>query len=1195
MKGKKIIVSALAATMVAAPIATLNSVGNKAFADASTLEENYTVLGPGFSVSRNDYPAKATKNKSVEFKKFETTTSGEYAEVTVVDPLGNTVTTTAGSSADKLQFTPEIAGVYTYKFKMYKGTENDQTSVASTYELTLTVTGDSGTIEMPENSYFIVPTEFKKGSKLTVPMPNCFINDGEDKVDFEQSATKDGATIEAYLKRGSDEIKLNYVAGTGSDVDKVAHFESAEALNETGTYRLVYRLKYTAGDSSTASVVAVSGDKSIRVKDSLTSTKLYASYATTPSGSAEAGAKYNLVDLNVALSENSTNYIDAFTKITVKHIGSGEFMNVNYDDMTFRPTQKGTYLVTYKAMIPSLGLESDELTYSITNVTDSTAPSLYLTGSYKVDSTTGKVSSQNDVDLTDMDIDLVYDEIGDLSSNLKSYYQLDTIGSNGKQVTVKIPAAFVRDQFNGANKITVTRALYVSTNTTDTGKLKLVKADQSEYAYNEVAEYTFYENTDTANGKFGVGSYVVKYTATDEAGNVYTSENYAITIKSADSITKDSTTSKVNVPTVTFALDDETIKADGKLTFEAPTTSDAYDRNLDTKVYYFADGNLSSTEVETKIRNMTDVKTFKNADKNDDGQYELNIESAINGVTSPSHIYIVAVSRNSYNNDKLELNRNFVIRKIKLIGSTNDTTAPVVSDAFANAGELSTAITGANKGKTGSINENGYVDASTKKALFDQNETITIPSMKFTDADANVNFTIKVSYVRNGKQVVIDATSNGYEHTVTESGDNFTHEISGASFTASYAKLYTITVIAVDSNQNSTIVSFGIRVNDTEAPAVYVVNESKFSKTLEYGDTFTIPAPTIYDDGEVDENGTWTWSAKIDDKFVQQNISSEVREFKPTKTGTYVIIYNCKDTAGNEAAQREYTLNVKATVKPEIGFAWIMDSNDIAWDNDADNQSEVAVPMAYATDKYFSDAIVVGTPKITDGKGDEVTVAVDADSRSYKFTPKTQGKYTVTYYALSEKTGLSETRTITLNIGDTQAPTLEWENKENDLKQTVEVGDKWTFKFNMIKVEDDSDSDLQTIINDILANGVSETSLKTLKNYATISMTKDGSSVAYEIVDNGLQYTFDSTGDYTFKIELKDKAGNSTGTEYTYTITAKEVEKEETKKDNKVGTILIVLSVVILAGVVTYFVVTTKKVDKKVAESKDKKDKKNKK
>lgn len=1202
MKGKKIIVSALAATMVAAPIATLNSVGNKAYAD--TLEENYTVLGPGFSVSRADYPAKANKNKAVKFKAFTTSTTGEYAEVTVVDPLGKTVTVADDSESGYKTFTPNIAGVYTYKFKKYKGTgENNatQTSVASTYELTLTVSGDNGTIEMPENSYFVVPTEFKKGSKLSVPMPNCFVNDGEEKVDFEQSATKDGATIEAYLLKGSVKTPLTYVAGTGSDADKLAHFETAEALSETGTYKLVYQLKYAdpTASGATASVVAVSNSKSIRVKESLTSTKLYASYATTPSKSAEAGAKYNLVELNVALSENSTNYVEAFTKITVKHIDSGELMDIDYDNMTFKPTKTGNYLVTYKAMIPSLGLESDELTYSIINVADTTQPVLYLTGDYKVDATTGKVTAPGETgkDLTDMDIDLVYDEIGDLSSNLKSYYQLSTDGSYGKQVTVKIPAAFVKDQFSGANKITVTRALYVSTNTTDTGKLKLVKADSSEYAYNEVAEYTFYEQADTASGRFGAGSYVVKYTATDETGNVYTSENFSITIKAYNSITNDSTTGKVNVPTVTFALDNETVKADGKLTFDAPTATDSYDRNLDTKVYYFADANsLNSTEVETKIRNMSDVKTLINANKNDDDKYVLDIEKAVEGVSGAAYVYVVAVSRNSYNNEKLELNRNFVVKKIKLIGGTDDIAAPTITGPFASATELSTAIVNANEGKTGTgtIDENGYIDASAKKAMFDQNETIVIPSMKFNDADANVNFTVKVSYVRNGKQVVIDATGNGFKHTVAESAGQYTHTISGASFTASYAKLYTVTVIAVDSNQNSAIVSFGIRVNDTEAPAVYVVNESKFAKTLEYGDTFTIPAPTIYDDGEVDENGTWTWSVKFDDKFIKENTPSEVREFTPAKAGTYVIIYNCKDAAGNVAAQREYTLNVKATVKPEIELAWVMDSYDFDWDSEASTQNEINIPMASAKDKYFADAIIVGAPKVTDGKGDEVAVTTDTTTNSYKFTPKTQGKYTVTYYALSEKTGLSQTKVVTLNVGDTNAPTMEWTNKETDLKQTVSVGDKWTFKFDMIKVEDDND-DLQKTINDIIASGVSETSLKNLKDYATITMTKDGKAVSYEIIDNGLQYTFDSTGDYTFKIEMKDRAGNSTGTEYTYTITAKEVEKEETKKDNKIGTILIVLSVVILAGVVTYFVVTTKKVDKKAVESKDKKDKKNKK
>ena len=54
---------------------------------------------------------------------------------------------------------------------------------------------------------------------------------------------------------------------------------------------------------------------------------------------------------------------------------------------------------------------------------------------------------------------------------------------------------------------------------------------------------------------------------------------------------------------------------------------------------------------------------------------------------------------------------------------------------------------------------------------------------------------------------------------------------------------------------------------------------------------------------------------------------------------------------------------------------------------------------------------------------------------------------------------------------------------------------------------------------------------------------------------------------------------------------SRQVEAEETTNDSTVGTVLIVLSVVILAGVVAYFAITTKQVDSKSKKS-DKKDEK---
>ena len=172
---------------------------------------------------------------------------------------------------------------------------------------------------------------------------------------------------------------------------------------------------------------------------------------------------------------------------------------------------------------------------------------------------------------------------------------------------------------------------------------------------------------------------------------------------------------------------------------------------------------------------------------------------------------------------------------------------------------------------------------------------------------------------------------------------------------------------------------------------------------------------------------------------------------------------------------------------------------------------------------------------------------------------------------------------------------MTWFDKEKDFTATTNIGDSWTFKFNMIDIEDNED-DMSTIIDEILKDGVTATAMNELSEYATITMKdSDNKNVAYTIADGGLKYTFDKSGNYTFKIVLKDKAGNSTGNSYSYTITVNEEgEAENNTNDSSVGTILIVLSVVILAGVVAYFAITTKQVDTKSKGKKsDKKDEKN--
>ena len=83
------------------------------------------------------------------------------------------------------------------------------------------------------------------------------------------------------------------------------------------------------------------------------------------------------------------------------------------------------------------------------------------------------------------------------------------------------------------------------------------------------------------------------------------------------------------------------------------------------------------------------------------------------------------------------------------------------------------------------------------------------------------------------------------------------------------------------------------------------------------------------------------------------------------------------------------------------------------------------------------------------------------------------------------------------------------------------------------------------------------------------------SETGEEEADNNVKtYTFETAGEYTLTFTAKDTAGNS----QVYTKTIKVVSEESKKTDvtTVVGTILIVVSLAILAGVIVYFARTPK-------------------
>ena len=101
----------------------------------------------------------------------------------------------------------------------------------------------------------------------------------------------------------------------------------------------------------------------------------------------------------------------------------------------------------------------------------------------------------------------------------------------------------------------------------------------------------------------------------------------------------------------------------------------------------------------------------------------------------------------------------------------------------------------------------------------------------------------------------------------------------------------------------------------------------------------------------------------------------------------------------------------------------------------------------------------------------------------------------------------------------------------------------------------------------------------------------DGTTELTNLGTDGQNYKWKltETGSYTLSVAVKDEAG-MTNT-YKYTIEVPSEEAEDKTVSPVVGTVLVVVSVVILAGVVIYFVISSrKKATAKVTRTRKKKD-----
>ncbi len=471
---------------------------------------------------------------------------------------------------------------------------------------------------------------------------------------------------------------------------------------------------------------------------------------------------------------------------------------------------------------------------------------------------------------------------------------------------------------------------------------------------------------------------------------------------------------------------------------------------------------------------------------------------------------VIYMAKDCSNNEGNGADKNGLIKTLDIL-NTNETTSPTIENVQDSLGSFDQYTT---------ISLNGVVNGSGTKIRVSD------------DIDTNVQLKIMVSV--NGEVV-----EEGLEMTtlLTKSASTGSiREVTSADFVANRAGDYVVNYIAYDHAGNYTVQSSTFTVVSKATPVLIVNN---YSTEMELGEAY-IPQANVYIDGQLDENA---------------NIKTEVQG-DINAIGTVKVTYTATGSNGVNAESVVISITIKDTVKPTIVLdGEIPEYVDLVKDSeDASLYEEVVLPGFTATDN--GSKVDRTKYKITVKNKNDVEIAKAENANGLTFRPTGDGKYTVEYSA-TDYAGNTITQTYTINVGDVQRPTL---TIKNEPVTTAKL------KNGSYSLKVDASSSNITITDKV--NGTD----KVLDNEDYLSVTVTNSSGTTINADEDTNYVFTLTeaGEYTITITASDEAGNTKIETYKLDLSAEDNGASTTTE--VLGTILLVIAILVLIGVVWYFV-----------------------
>lgn len=453
----------------------------------------------------------------------------------------------------------------------------------------------------------------------------------------------------------------------------------------------------------------------------------------------------------------------------------------------------------------------------------------------------------------------------------------------------------------------------------------------------------------------------------------------------------------------------------------------------------------------------------------------------------------------------------------------------------------------------------------------DQFSEITLPTMTFTDDKVDyLSVVIKV-YDKDGKSVAV----SGKKLEKVTGG----LKVSGAKFKASKSGNYRVSYVVTDIAGNTFLYTFKTNeVRATVAPTIVKPIFDESVQTLELGESLTLPIPSIKNgDGEEVNDPDYTVEVVSAEGEYEPII---LGKFRPLTTGKFVIQYTVRD-GSLETKSALYTIDVVNTLAPTI-------ANEFKEFEKLEKNASMSIPRVNVSTNGVNDVdwskskieVLYNGSVYKTLELDKTYDTQDAENEAYNYTFRRDGTYTIKYTVV-DTVGNTATKSFAVKVGDTEKPTLE-------LDSSIDFSDRKTGSILVIDpakitVKDNVDTGIN-LFDDLKIVVKNTTTGEEVSNKFTNSTRVEG----YE-------YNLSEVGTYQVTFTLTDEAGNVTTLVKEFAVTAEGADKEFPTE--VVGIILLVLAILILGGVVAYFIITRKKVKspeqiKKMQEKKDAKKKK---